>query len=93
MRKKAKIDTPVLIPSVKPVALEPKKPKEVTPKPRPKASKETALQKMLSQGKSSMPKTRKDNEEDNYIAYLESKLGYGRGKGKSKPVGDGLDGA
>ena len=38
-------------------------------------------------------RTRVEEEEDEYIAYLERKLGYIKpGKGKAKQMGDGLDG-
>lgn len=87
-RKKTKIETMPTqdvsrLPSSS-VPLKKSKPSITTP------SKKTTLQKMASQSKSSVAKPRRETEEDAYIAYLEGKLGYA--KGKRKDTGDGLDG-
>ena len=58
--------------------------------------KKTALEKLSKESQSTRPtlaRTRQEEEEDSYIAYLESRLGYSeRGKKKKEVEDDGLDG-
>lgn len=77
-----------------PILTPPKAPVQKRPKP-----KQTALEKLVDGPNSgpvsstSAPRTRKEKEEDEYIAYLESKLGYPKGGSKKKTKDeDGLDG-
>ncbi|KAJ6508008.1 hypothetical protein C8R47DRAFT_1036862 [Mycena vitilis] len=97
-RKKAKLTTAVKQPTV-PVTV-PSKPTPATTtraepvKPtKPAKPKKTALEKLVGRSDpaptSLGPRSRKDKEEDAYIAYLESKLGYS--KKKNKREDDGLD--
>jgi nucleolar MIF4G domain-containing protein 1 len=66
-------------------------------KPKPKTKAKTALQKLVTPSEagqfSASSRSQKEREDDAYIAYLENKLGYGKG-GKSKKQAeedDGLD--
>lgn len=102
-RKRAKHDKSLIsATSGAPQSLAPKKSKEDVPvKPLPpsilKTSKKarTALEK-LAGGPNTIQaptvQTRKEEEEDSYIAYLESKLGYAKGKKKKIVEDDGLNG-
>ncbi|KAJ6609206.1 hypothetical protein B0H10DRAFT_484287 [Mycena sp. CBHHK59/15] len=61
---------------------------------KPAKKTQTALQKLAggSTSSSQLPRSQKDKEEEAYIAYLESKLGYTKGgKRKQKREDDGLD--
>jgi nucleolar MIF4G domain-containing protein 1 len=104
-RKKPKHDK--TIPSIPPAASQPSAQStykaEVAPtKPLPpsilKTSKKTRTPLEKLAGGSNAPpttfaRTRKEEEEDSYIAYLESKLGYAKGSKRKKFVeDDGLDG-
>ena len=62
--------------------------------PKPQKSQETPLAKLASNSgiSAAAPRTQKEKEEDAYITYLESKLGYGKSKGKKARHDDGLDG-
>jgi nucleolar MIF4G domain-containing protein 1 len=64
---------------------EPKTPSEVK---RP--VNKTALEKLISKSNPNSRRTQREKEEDAYIKYLETKLGYKNGK--SAKVDDGLDG-
>jgi hypothetical protein len=89
-RKKAKIDP----------ASSSKKPDLATSKP-PRKSTKTALEKLAEKKAPHKdatqvlrnPRSQVEREEDAYIAYLEAKLGYNRGKASSGNADDGLDGA
>ncbi|KAJ7773440.1 hypothetical protein B0H16DRAFT_1660470 [Mycena metata] len=89
---------------VPPGILKPARPTEPTVAPRaepvkkvavlkPAKSKKTALEKLAGRSdptpKFLGPRSQRDKEEDAYIAYLESKLGYG--KKKNNREDDGLD--
>lgn len=51
------------------------------------------LKQSKSQVANAEPRSQVEKQEDDYIAYLERQLGYSSSrKGKSKAVGDGLDG-
>jgi len=58
--------------------------------------KRTALEKLSKKSQLTRPtstRTRQEEGEDTYIAYLESKLGYSeKGKKKKEVEADGLDG-
>ncbi|KAK7050892.1 suppressor of glycerol defect [Paramarasmius palmivorus] len=61
--------------------------------PKPQKSQETPLAKLASNSglSATAARTQKEKEEDAYITYLESKLGYGKSKGKKARHDDGLD--
>ena len=70
---------------------------QISPKAKPK---QTALQRLASRSTREVPKvasrtprSREEVEEDAYIAYIEAKLGYSKGKQRSKEDEvDGLSG-
>jgi nucleolar MIF4G domain-containing protein 1 len=71
---------------------------ELRTKSKSKTKPKTALQKLATRSEtgrySTSSRSQKEQEDDAYIAYLESKLGYGKG-GKAKKQAeedDGLDG-
>jgi nucleolar MIF4G domain-containing protein 1 len=104
-RKKVKFAPEVVSKPTPSVTAPPKPPRldeSTTPriepvKAKPAKPKKTALEKLVGRSDptptSLGPRSQKDKEEDAYIAYLESKLGYGGGKKKNKREDDGLDGA
>ncbi|TRM64275.1 hypothetical protein BD626DRAFT_400795 [Schizophyllum amplum] len=99
-RKRAKTDSaPPPPPSTLPQPPSKTEKRKSETKDKVKDKKPTALAKLAGESskKSSKiaPRSRVEADEDNYIAYLESKLGLKqKGKGKSKPEDDdGLDGA
>jgi nucleolar MIF4G domain-containing protein 1 len=105
-RKKVKFAPEVVSKPTPSVTVPPKPPRlgeSTTPRiepvkaAKPAKPKKTALEKLVGRSDptptSLGPRSQKDKEEDAYIAYLESKLGYGGGKKKSKREDDGLDGA
>lgn len=72
------------------VPVQQKPPNVKNPKKEP-----TRLEKMVAAPKpGARVRTQKEKEEDAYIAYLESKLGYGKGSKKKMSAADddGLDG-
>ncbi|KAJ7158634.1 hypothetical protein C8R46DRAFT_1178090 [Mycena filopes] len=90
-----KLSAPAAAPIPKPAPVEVDARRAEPEKPaKPAKTKKTALEKLVGRRSDPTPKSlglrsQRDKEEDAYIAYLESKLGYG--KKKNNREDDGLD--
>jgi nucleolar MIF4G domain-containing protein 1 len=86
-RKKARLSDPTPPKATTARPSEPKSTKSVARPPK------TALAKLAERPQKAAPPPRSDREkqEDAYIAYLEGKLGWKKGKEKTKSYGSGLD--